>query len=105
MAEMLTITVEDAAIVIRLPLETMRVAAENCEGLATFNGSRNDFRKVRVTHLDIFAKEVVRELNREEEDGTTPVHLLFDAAFENAVEQGAEGIYIEGIDGMDEANG
>jgi hypothetical protein len=39
-----------------------------------------------------FAKDVCNALNDEREDGTTPVHLLFDAAFEKAVEDGSLGI-------------
>lgn len=47
-----------------------------------------------VTDQDAFAKEILRELRREEEDGTTLVHLMLDKAAERAVENGAEGIEI-----------
>lgn len=40
----------------------------------------------------MFAKEVVRELNSEDEEGTTAIHKMFDAAFIEAIEQGAEGV-------------
>lgn len=46
----------------------------------------------RVTDPGLFAKEVCHALNNEREDGTTRVHLMFDAAFMHAIEQGAEGI-------------
>jgi len=39
-----------------------------------------------------FADEVARQLQSEEEDGTTPVHRLLDAAALEALEQGADGI-------------
>ena len=45
-----------------------------------------------VTDAHAFAKYFVDELNREEEDGTTPVHAMFDKAFTEAVENGADGI-------------
>ena len=46
----------------------------------------------KVTDSEAFSREVVRALNDEEEDGTTRVHRLFDAAFNEAINQGAEGI-------------
>ena len=46
----------------------------------------------KVTDAEVFAAEVVRALNDEREDGTTPVHQMFDRAFDEAINQGAEGI-------------
>jgi hypothetical protein len=46
----------------------------------------------RVTDADMFATEVALALNREEEDGTTLVHKMFDKAFGDAIDQGADGI-------------
>lgn len=46
----------------------------------------------KVTGPAIFAKEVCHALNDEREDGTTPVHMMFDKAFMAAIEQGADGI-------------
>lgn len=45
-----------------------------------------------VTDPPTFAKEVCAVLNNESEDGTTRVHLMFDAAIEYAIEYGAEGV-------------
>lgn len=39
-----------------------------------------------------FAKSVVEELTREDEDGTTVVHKMFDTAFEQVLEDGADGV-------------
>ncbi len=36
-----------------------------------------------------FAADILSVLNDEAEDGTTPVHLLFDAAAQRAVEDGS----------------
>lgn len=47
---------------------------------------------VKIVNARKFARDFVAELNREEEDGSTPVHALFDAAFVAAVEQGADGM-------------
>lgn len=46
----------------------------------------------KVTDAEAFAKEVCSALNAEAEDGTTRVHTMFDKAFMDAIEQGAEGI-------------
>lgn len=45
-----------------------------------------------VTDPKEFATWLVAELNRESEDGTTPIHLLFDKCILEAIEQGAFGI-------------
>lgn len=46
----------------------------------------------RVTDKAAFADAIVEALDREEEDGTTPLHRLFDAAMLAAIEDGAEGV-------------
>lgn len=46
----------------------------------------------KVTDPAEFAKEVCRALNAEKEDGTTRVHMMFDSAFNHAIDQGAEGV-------------
>jgi hypothetical protein len=45
-----------------------------------------------VTDAVTFAAELVKELNREEEDGTTPIHRMFDVVILEAIEQGADGV-------------
>ncbi len=42
-----------------------------------------------VTNNDAFAEDVLRELTREEEDGTMPIHTLLDKAVLEAIEQGS----------------
>lgn len=46
----------------------------------------------KVTDAGAFAEEVCRSLNDEREDGTTRVHMMFDGAFNHAIDQGAEGV-------------
>lgn len=70
-------------IVIRVKISALKTAFE-----AHPNGIAEDF---RITSLRTAAESLVRCLNREEEDGTTPVHRLFDDAFDEALEQGEEG--------------
>lgn len=86
----LTVRITNGAIVIRLPLSVLPVAFE----AAPFNVFPEDgsHPAYRVSDVNAFADAVVYELEREQEDGTTPVHLLFDAAMQNAVEDGCEGV-------------
>ena len=48
--------------------------------------------RYKITDADAFARYVVAELNRESESGTTAIHRLFDRSFEEAIDQGAEGV-------------
>jgi hypothetical protein len=48
--------------------------------------------RYRVESAEQFAKELVNELNREREDGTTPIHMMFDRAIERAIEAGGFGL-------------
>lgn len=73
--------IEGDEIVIRVPISTIPYAAsaglEDCD--------------VEVTDLTAAAKSIVRYLNDEDEEGSTPVHFALDTALRNAVEQGEEG--------------
>lgn len=46
----------------------------------------------RFTDEYVFARAVVEELAREDEDGTTRVHRLLEMAAVEAIEQGAQGV-------------
>lgn len=89
--QVLKVSIEDGEVVIRIGIDTLKVAAEACPELEECLGSGYVVAP-SITDIDLFAAEVVRELGREAEDGTTPVHILLDAAFVAAAEQGAEGI-------------
>ena len=80
--------IEGGAIVIRIPLENLPAIVE---GAWAGGGMQT---RLKVTNLPAFAKELCAEINREEEDGTTPFHRMFDAATEAAFEGGGEGIEI-----------
>lgn len=80
--------IQRRSIVIRVPIKAIERGVEG----AWASGYRAP--RLKVTDADAFAKELVNELNKESEDGTTPVDLLFDKAAYDAMEQGAEGIDI-----------
>lgn len=57
-------------------------------------GLNADLEKVKwaITDNDLFVKSIMRRLEDEEEDGTTPIHRTLDTAARKALEQGDEGI-------------
>ncbi len=84
------VSVEGNELVIRIGIATLAFAAENCDLFAEYpNNSFAPYKK--VADASALAHDVVAELNREEEDGTTPVHLLIDHAIFDAYENGSEG--------------
>ena len=56
------------------------------------NGCHEWPEEVKITDPATFAKEVASQLNKEAEDGTTPVHRMLDTAALAAIEYGAEGV-------------
>lgn len=89
--------IEGDEIVIRLSFDAL-VTATNASPAFTeqYDEATDSYQLPKVTDRAVWAKAVVEELNSESEDGTTLVHLMFDKAFEGAVEQGAEGIQFPG---------
>jgi len=90
------VSLEGDDIVIRITPDALKFASENGV-LATFSKIKNNFRKVSVFDVAAWRMEVLHALRREAENGDTPVHLMLDSCLEWAVEQGAEGIAIEGV--------
>lgn len=78
--------IEGDQIVIRLPIENLPVAVEGARSLQTLEG------RWKVTDANAFAKDLVRALNDEDEEGTTMVHKMFDKGFNEAFEQGPDGV-------------
>jgi hypothetical protein len=83
----LKVEVVRGRLVISVGIDTFAFAAENC-----FHFFDGDKQTVKVTDQQAFAEAVARELQKEAEDGTTPLHLMLDQAFVNAVEDGCDGV-------------
>lgn len=84
----LTVVVEDGELRISIGIDTLAYAIE-------MNPDQGDEQRFVITDNAEFADGVAAALQEEEEDGTTPVHLLFDAAAQAAIEAGASGIGLE----------
>jgi hypothetical protein len=78
--------IEDGVIVIRVPIANLQAVLDGGWGCNVYD------KRYKITDADVFASELCRELNREEEDGTTPIHRLFDKSINEALNQGALGI-------------
>lgn len=88
----LSCKIENDEIVIRCSIDTLAIAWE----MSPENEyDYDDGNPTPITNERAFAEEVVNELNREEEDGTTLVHRALDRAMYMAVENGAEGVNYE----------
>lgn len=74
--------IEDGYIVIRVKIEYLPVIMSCLPALEDF----------KITDVNKFAEGLCVELNDEDDDGTTPIHLLFDKAIEEAINMGAEGV-------------
>jgi hypothetical protein len=79
----------DGKLVISLSIETLAHAARNSEYF--FNCAENGM-NLTITDEATFAESVARSLNREEEDGSTPITRMLDKATDWVIEQGEEGI-------------
>lgn len=76
-------------LVISLRISTLANAARHC---AYFDALEEDGHPLKITDEALFAKSVKLALNREEEDGSTPITRMLDDAFEWVSEQGEDGI-------------
>jgi hypothetical protein len=84
--ESATAVIKDGWIVIGVPVANLSAALEGSWACGEFGV------RYRVIDAKAFAKEVVSELNRESETGTTMIHKMFDSAMYEAIDQGGEGV-------------
>ena len=80
-----TAVVEGNSITIKLSFDNMKAAVLGYNMIT----ETYDIIVVKDGEEAQFAKDVCDELNREDETGSTPIHRMFDEAFEQAIEYGA----------------
>lgn len=76
--------IEDGDIVIRVPLANLQFVLDGGFACAVYD------RRYKITNIDGAAKDICNALNDEDEEGTTPVHKLLDAAINATMNQGSE---------------
>lgn len=79
----------DDKLVISLRISTLAHAASHSEH---FYNCAESGTPLKITDEAVFAQSVANALNREEEDGSTPITRMLDEATEWVSEQGEEGI-------------
>ena len=88
----LTIGIECDNLVIRIGIETLAFAVENCPD--PFFWDEEARPRVKVFDRTVWAHEFIRQLTHEEEDGSTPLDRLFDQMAIAAIEDGAQGVHV-----------
>lgn len=77
---------EKGSLVIRVSLKALPMVLEGAWAMGKLDT------RYKITDAGEFASALTRALNREDEQGTTPIHELFDAAVLHVIEQGGFGI-------------
>lgn len=96
----LKVTASKSGIRITISAKALKWAAEHHEQY--WQPITNKFALV-VSDPVQFAADVCAALEDEEEDGSTPVHRLLDAAIDSAVNDGSEGLDHDAMDVIQEA--
>ena len=81
-------------VVIAIHKNTIKNATELNQGLEYYSDEQEDYMPPKVVDLDQLIDDLVDELNREEEDGSTLVTKALDDAVVNACENGSEAIFL-----------
>ena len=80
-------------IVISIGVRVLKAGVELADFANIYNEAKRDWeRSVLVTHPRSFARFFVEELQREREDGATPLDLFIDQVAEKTLEQGPLGV-------------
>lgn len=89
-SERLQVSVEDNELVIRIGVDTLAFAFEHSDYNYKWNDDLNAFvKELQVERPGEFALDVLQELVREAEDGSTILTRLLDEACIKAVENGS----------------
>lgn len=83
MSQQLSVKIEDGQLKITIGIALLAFAVQSQEQWPE---------EYYVSDLREFARSMAHRLQREEEDGTTPVHRMLDAAADEVLEQGDEGV-------------
>lgn len=95
-----TCAVEGDELVMRITLDALCHAVTFGDNWPTQD---NGLSGATITDRDLFVKEIIRELERENEQGATPLHFLLDNAALAAIEAGSEAVELhENADEDDE---
>lgn len=95
----LSYKVVNGEIIIRMGIDTLAYCTQFLDDFKPYDDEAGDWvEKFRVSDSLEFAKDVVSEMSREEEDGSTPLTDFLDKVCINALDNGSIGIEIIGED-------
>jgi len=80
------VKIEGNDIVIRIPIETLDISVNDGYDLGYLDYN------VRLVDKNVFAKDLVTELERESEDGSTLINEMLDQACNQVIENGSLGV-------------
>ena len=84
-------------VVIAIHKNTIKNATELNQELEYYSDEQEDYMQPKVVNLDQLIDDLVDELNREDEDGSTLITKALDDAVVNACENGSDAILL-GVD-------
>lgn len=84
-----SVAVEGAEVVIRIDVDTLCHAVTMADNWPTDDKGESC---ATIVDRPLFVKELMNELQRENEQGATPLHFLFDEAALAAIETGSEAV-------------
>lgn len=96
----LSVKIVKGVLRIEIGISTLKFAAEHYEGFYLPHTGKFG---IVVKDEKEFAKEVAAELEHEQEDGSTPVHLLLDKAIDDAVNGGSQALDDDAMEALSDA--
>jgi hypothetical protein len=90
----LRVNVEDGELVVRVGIN--RLDGHECH---------NKIPELKFDNREEWVRDVIAEIDREEEDGATPLNTMLDNAMEAALEQGSIGVAEDGFTFKGECSG
>lgn len=92
----LYVGVVDGVLVIQIGVETLAHATAFADWANPYNDEKKDYiRTFAITNALAFAKDVALAMEREEEDGSSPLTRFLDKAAEDALDEGSEACEFE----------
>ncbi len=90
----LEVKIEKGALVVRIGIETLAHAVTYSDWANPYEESTGDYiRNFAIVDAPQFASDVLHEMLREREDGSTPLSDFIDKMSEEAIDQGSLGLH------------
>lgn len=90
----LEVKIEKGALVVRIGIETLAHAVTYSDWANPYEEATGDYiRNFAITDAPQFASDVLHEMLREREDGSTPLSDFIDKMSEEAIDQGSLGLH------------